>query len=125
MSSHNEGNDKTHPWKPAAEHKFKRRAVEMVVEGVIAEEIGDKPYNFQDSVQMAKDICAKVQERVKEMDYIRYKLVVQTFIAEAGNQGIRISSRCLWDPDTDGFAEFTYSNQHMHVTTVVFGLYWE
>ena len=119
------GVDKAQPWKPAPGSKFMRRDVEKVVEAVIAEVIGDKPYNYAESMQLSKDICAQVQERVADMGYTRYKVVVQTFIAEACNQGMRISSRCLWDPETDGFAEFSYSNTQMHVTAVVFGLYWE
>jgi hypothetical protein len=117
--------EKNAPWKPAPGTKFMRRDVEKVVKSIIAERIGDKPYNYAESMQISKDLCTLIQESVQDMNYNRYKLVVQVIIAENCNQGIRVSSRCLWDSETDGFAEFTHSTGHMHVTALVFGLYWE
>jgi hypothetical protein len=77
-------------------------------------------------MQHSKDISQTIQEAIADMrNLARYKFVVQVFIAEACNQGMRVSSRCLWDPETDGFAEFTHSTEHMHVTALVFGLYFE
>jgi hypothetical protein len=38
-----------------------------------------------------------IKERVKNLGYERYKLVVQVTVGEKTGQGIRLASRCLWD----------------------------
>ena len=40
----------------------------------------------------------------------RYKIVVQTTVGQLRDQGIRVASRCLWDPNTDNYASTSYSN---------------
>ena len=40
----------------------------------------------------------------------RFKIVVQTTIGQMRDQGIRIASRCLWDPTTDNYASCSYTN---------------
>ena len=36
--------------------------------------------------------------------------MVQAVIGELGGQGVRVTSKCLWDSDNDNFASFTYVN---------------
>ena len=45
-----------------------------------------------------------------ELGYERYKLVVQVVLGENRQQGVRVISRCLWDPDTDNFTSYSYKN---------------
>lgn len=40
----------------------------------------------------------------------RYKIVVQTTVGQMRDQGVRVASRCLWDPVTDNYASCYYSN---------------
>lgn len=40
----------------------------------------------------------------------RYKVVVQVTIGEMKHQGVMLSSKCLWDPNTDNYASETFSN---------------
>merc|ERR1711916_325608 len=115
--------EKSAPWRPVKDAKFSRSKVEKEIEAIVKEKVGDKPYDSQSAMQTSKELSTEIQERVKTLGHVRYKLVVQTFIAENTNQGLRVSSRCLWDPETDGFAEFTFTTETMHVTALVFGLY--
>lgn len=115
----------SYPMKPRPGSKFMKPQVEKVVEQIISQKIGTKRYDYQEALQTSKDLSNDIQDAVKHLGYERYKLVVQTFVVEACQQGMRISSRCLWDPEVDNYAEYTYSNGHMHVTAIVFGLYWE
>lgn len=105
--------------------KFMKRDVELEVQKILAEKVGDKPYVYNESMVLTKDLCSDIQAAVQKLKYDRYKLVVQVNIVEACQQGVRISSRCLWDPEVDNFAQVTHSNATMHVTALVFGLYWE
>jgi hypothetical protein len=40
----------------------------------------------------------------------RYKIVVQTTVGQMKDQGIRIASRCLWDPTTDNCVSCSFGN---------------
>ena len=40
-------------------------------------------------------------------------------------QGLRIGSKCLWDPNFDGSASYTFTNESIHCTGIVFGCYTE
>jgi hypothetical protein len=48
-----------------------------------------------------------------ELKFDRYKLVVQVVIGENKGQSVRVSSRCLWDTDTDNYASFSFKNVRM------------
>jgi hypothetical protein len=44
------------------------------------------------------------------LGYDRYKLIVQVVLGENRQQGVRVMSRCLWDPDTDNYASYSFKN---------------
>eukprot|EP00760_Papus_ankaliazontas_P039979 PhM_4_TR9825/c3_g1_i1/m.73403 len=110
---------------PPKGQKFMKREVEKVAESIARAEIGDKHYLPEEVMTWTKNICQDVQQRVSEMGYERYKTVVQVTITESAGQGIRVASRCLWDPDTDNYAEVVISTEYLHCVVLVFGLYWE
>jgi hypothetical protein len=40
----------------------------------------------------------------------RYKICVKVIIGELKGQGVKIASKCLWDPIFDNFANYQYSH---------------
>ena len=40
----------------------------------------------------------------------RYKLAIQVLVGENKGQGLRVTSKCLWDPQFDNSASYTYTN---------------
>ena len=73
---------------------------------------------------LSKDIADKIKEKCKStMDIPRYKIVVQVTIGQMKDQGVKITSRCLWDTTTDNYATVSYQNQHIWASAIVFGLY--
>lgn len=110
---------------PAAHQKFSKPEVEKVVRSVCDEMIGEGKYSVEESSLLIKDACNEIQQRVLRLGYTRYKIVTHAVIAESAQQGLRVASRCLWDPETDNYASVSISTETMHVSIVVFGLYWE
>ena len=54
----------------------------------------------------------------------RYKIVVQTTVGQLRDQGVRVASRCLWDPSTDNYASCNYANvSYCHHYVVYVSLY--
>ena len=75
-------------------------------------------YNFE---TLCKEIADKIKEQCKTMmDVPRYKIIVQVTIGQMRDQGIKISSRCLWDTTTDNYATVSFQNQQVFATANVF-----
>eukprot|EP00754_Rhynchopus_humris_P042281 Rhum_TRINITY_DN25966_c0_g1::Rhum_TRINITY_DN25966_c0_g1_i1::g.183077::m.183077 len=115
----------TYQMKPKEGTKFLKRDVENLMQVILAEKLANKEYDPAEQNQLTKEVCTDIQNAVKKMGYERYKIVIQVNITEARGQGIRIASRCLWDPDQDNFAEAVYRNQHLWCCALCFGCYWE
>eukprot|EP01012_Entosiphon_sulcatum_P011112 TRINITY_DN1665_c0_g1_i1.p1 TRINITY_DN1665_c0_g1~~TRINITY_DN1665_c0_g1_i1.p1 ORF type:complete len:111 (-),score=25.11 TRINITY_DN1665_c0_g1_i1:137-469(-) len=89
----------TYLMKPRPGTKFMKRDVEKVLLQILEENLKETKYHAEEMGNLSKDLCAKIQAKVKTMGYERYKLVTQVVITEAKGQGQRIASRCLWDPE--------------------------
>ncbi len=59
------------------------------------------------------------------LNYPRYKIVVQVVLGQNKQQGVRVATRCLWDTETDNYASYTFTNESLWCTAMVFGLYTE
>ena len=53
----------------------------------------------------------------------RYKLVTFVALGENRLQGVRVSSRCLWDAGTDDYATCSFKNDSVFCTAIVFSVY--
>ena len=40
----------------------------------------------------------------------RYKYVVQVVLGQMKNQGVRVTSKCLWDANFDNHASYSFYN---------------
>ncbi|EED87995.1 dynein light chain, partial [Thalassiosira pseudonana CCMP1335] len=73
---------------------------------------------------LSKDISNKIKDNCKTtLALPRYKLIVQVSIGQMKDQGVRVTSRCLWETSTDNYAAATFQNQHIWASAIVFGLY--
>ena len=73
---------------------------------------------------LSKGIADKIKEQCKTaMNVPRYKIMVQVTIGQMKDQGIKITSRCLWDTTTDNYATVSFQNQHIWASAIVFAMY--
>eukprot|EP01084_Bolivina_argentea_P207777 354436_1 len=115
----------TYLLRPRPGTKFLRSSVEKIASEVLEEGLRDVKYDAEDAASISKELSRTIQNRVKELGYERYKLVTQVTITQASGQGLRVSSRCLWDPEVDNYAEAVYKNETLIAVALVFGCYWE
>lgn len=40
----------------------------------------------------------------------RYKLAIKVLFGEIKGQGVRVTSKCLWDVNFDNYATYSYQN---------------
>lgn len=71
------------------------------------------------------ELARDLREELKALKLTRYKLVVQVAMGEAKGQGVRLASRCLWDPATDNVATAVYRTDDFYCVAAVFGLFVE
>ena len=68
-----------------------------------------------------------IKERVKSLQFDRYKIVVEVSIGSKGDSvpGTFIASQGLWNSSTDGFASKTFVNGTVFAVATVYGVYTE
>mmetsp|Transcript_37533 Transcript_37533/g.112132 ORF Transcript_37533/g.112132 Transcript_37533/m.112132 type:complete len:151 (+) Transcript_37533:106-558(+) len=97
---------------------------QVLLGSVLSERLADKSYSADGAAQWSKEISDEIKSRLKaEFDLPRYKFVVQVLIGEQRGEGIRFAGRCLWDHNTDAFAEDSYRNDSLFCVASAYGVY--
>ncbi|CAB1424467.1 unnamed protein product [Pleuronectes platessa] len=109
--------------RPHHQHKFKPAVVKECIREIVREKLSGVQYDPEEVPQLSKTLADSVKEKVKNAGFDRYKLVVQVVIGEQRGQGVKMSSRCLWDADSDNYAEDVYLNDSLFCLVAVFGSY--
>ena len=118
----------TYRVEPEEHEKFYPSVARDVAEKVVFSVInagGDEPaYDDKEAQDMSLDISDRVREEMANvLKGSRYKVVVQTLIGPVADQGVRVASRCLWDPSTDNYAKYSYEGKSQFITVLIFALY--
>ena len=66
-----------------------------------------------------------VKAQVKSMMLPRYKIICLVHIGQLLDQGLKVSSRCLWDASNDTSASYEFRNSSMFASAMVYGVYYE
>lgn len=81
-------------------------------------------YNPELTGQWTREIADEIKSKLKnDLELPRYKFVVQVVVGEQRGEGVRMGCRCLWDADTDSYAEESYRNDSLFCVAAVFGAY--
>lgn len=67
----------------------------------------------------------EIKKRVKALGFNRYKFVVTLTIYQDAHQSMQMVSRCLWNNDTDNFAEAVFRNSDLLAVATLYALYYE
>ena len=74
--------------------------------------------------ELSKELSQAVNQALRELKKDeRYKFVVQVSVGENNGQGVRVSSRCYWDEDTDDVAFVSFVNDKFFVLVCAFAVY--
>jgi len=114
----------TYRMEPEESERFYPSRAQAIAEKICAEELNGQTYDEEDAKIWSLNISDKVRLAVStSITNSRYKIVVQTILGQLKDQGIRVASRCLWDPTTDNYASASFANQTMFANVLVFALY--
>ena len=95
-----------------------------VIKHIITEELDrslfDCDYDSERCVAQCADISQAVESRVKEITPHETKVLAVVYIGEIRDQGLEITSQCLWDPETDNFVTASFRSKTLFAVCTVF-----
>ncbi|XP_077996803.1 dynein light chain Tctex-type 5-like [Glandiceps talaboti] len=119
-------------YKMLPDMKFNRKKVETVANSVFEKHHAIKgnpinePYEPGKAAKLCIAISNEIKAKVKELEFDRYKIVVEVTCIPFQDQALRMASRCLWDDKWDDFINITYDkNPTFRMIALVFGSYFE
>lgn len=126
----------TYAMEPDDDERFSSTKVKMIAQDVLRVELDEAKIDdkwiedwadFGDDFEsLSKTIADIVKNKCKtELCLPRYKILVQVTIGQMKDQGVGITSRCLWDTNTDNYASISYRNEVIWASCTVFGVYAE
>ncbi|XP_068098584.1 dynein light chain Tctex-type 5 [Hyperolius riggenbachi] len=105
--------------------RFPVATVNNILKDVLTSYLQEEKYEAELCRQMTKTISEVVKARVKDLMIPRYKIIVLIYIGQLNDQGMRVGSRCIWDPANDTFASFTFKNSSLYALANVYAVYYE
>lgn len=113
----------TYQLEPAV--KFQCSLVANIIKDVLTEHLRDRTYQSPMCSSLSKFLAQEIKEKVKELNYKRYKLVSLVTIGEKTNQCLLAASRCVWDTNWDTFATGSFENSTLYAYGAVYAVYYE
>ena len=105
--------------------KFRASEAEAIIKEVLEHYLKDEKYDPKASKQLSMTLAQIIKDRVKELNYERYKIVCLVMVGQIGEQGLRNASRFCWDPNRDTFASGNFKNKSLFGVATVYAVYQE
>mmetsp|Transcript_18330 Transcript_18330/g.43644 ORF Transcript_18330/g.43644 Transcript_18330/m.43644 type:complete len:121 (-) Transcript_18330:103-465(-) len=115
--------EKTYAIRPQFHKKFKPMQVKEIIQKCLDEKLTDKKYHVDKASKFTRELADTIKQELKDLNWDRYKYVVQVVIGEQRGEGVKMGSRCFWDEETDNQAFATFSNDSLFATAVAYGVY--
>ena len=112
-------------YKLEPERKFKASEAQTIIREELEAQLKEEPYDPKASAQMAKTLAEIIKNRVKELNYERYKIACIVTIGQLAEQGLMMASRCCWDSTKDTFASGSFKNKTLYAVATVYAAYLE
>jgi hypothetical protein len=121
----NQPRPNTYRMEPDNEYRFRPYKLQAKILEVLVEKMKDETYNPATVNELVKDVSRSVHQLMKNFQLPRYKILIQTVIAQRFEQLLRIASRCLWDPKTDNMITVNYETKDMIAIVTIYAVYLE
>ena len=106
--------------------KFLPNKVSGIISQVLRDALANKSYDAKKCAALSCELCDKIKAAVKQLDLPRYKIVSMVTIGQLRDEkGLRIASRCLWNPAFDSYASCSFKNSSLFAVGTVHACYFE
>ncbi|XP_008706610.2 dynein light chain Tctex-type protein 2B isoform X1 [Ursus americanus] len=102
--------ENTYILRPIFQQRFRPSVVKECIHAVLKEELANAEYSPEEMPQLTKRLSETIKDKLKEMGFDRYKVVVQVVIGEQRGEGVFMAARCFWDADTDNYTHDVFMN---------------
>ncbi|XP_058151598.1 dynein light chain Tctex-type protein 2B isoform X3 [Dasypus novemcinctus] len=122
--------ENTYTLRPVFQQRFRPSLVKDCIHAVLKEELASAVYSPEEMPQLTKRLSEHIKDKLKEMGFDRYKMVVQVVIGEQRGEGVfwifqlmtklglwvleerplSMAARCFWDADTDNYTHDVFMN---------------
>lgn len=82
-------------------------------------------YDPKISSTQSKLLSQRILDEVRLLNIPRYKLVCFVSIGSKARQGLRMTSRCLWNPEHDTFVSETLEKHNFFAVATLYACYFE
>ncbi|XP_076764802.1 dynein light chain Tctex-type 5 [Xylocopa sonorina] len=108
-----------------AYNPFKVDPVDKIVKTTMITNLEDISYDPVNCPKICESIAVDIREKIRKLNFDRYKIVVIVTIAEKASQSLQSSMGFLWDAKRDNYSTFAYEARTFHASCCVLGLYYE
>lgn len=116
----------TYHMAPKPEEKFNASTAERIMAGVMQSYLAGEKYDKFLCTNLAKNLADVIKDRMKDQSFSpRYKYVCLVTIGQKKDQGMAVSSRCVWNTDTDNYASATFSKGDLLAVATLYACYFE
>jgi hypothetical protein len=105
--------------------QFSTPKVRKEIYKVFENYLGDVTYDPIRCAKMCLDLSVLVKDKIKGLDFPRYKIISNVIIGQCNDQGLESASRSIWDAKNDNFAYVVYTNTSLFAIGIVHGIYFE
>ncbi|XP_038049556.1 tctex1 domain-containing protein 1-B-like [Patiria miniata] len=112
-------------YKMEPDKKFMSHRAGNIIEDVLEAELREAKYEPERSQNLCRYLADTIKNRVKELDFDRYKIVAVVTIGSLDQNASSLASQCVWNEKYDTYSEFTFKNGSLYALGVVYGIYQE
>uniref|UniRef100_A0A8B9Y0R2 Tctex1 domain-containing protein 2 n=2 Tax=Bos TaxID=9903 RepID=A0A8B9Y0R2_BOSMU len=116
--------ENTYILRPVFQQRFRPSVVKDCIHAVLKEELANAEYSPEEIPQLTKHLSENIKDKLKEMGFDRYKMVVQVVIGEQRGEGVFMAARCFWDADTDNCTHDVFMNDSLFCVVAAFGCFY-
>lgn len=102
-----------------------QRQIKEIIRETAGRELADEKYSETTCKEKAVNLAEQVKNQIVAMGTDRHKVVTMVMIGPKDASTVAVVSRCLWNEKFDTFVEYTFTNQHLYATILVYGIFQE
>lgn len=91
-----------------------------LIQQILSSHLDNMEYNHEICGAKCKTISKMIENGVKSLYSVQYKITALVYIGAIRDRGIEMASQCVWNPSTDSFVMATFDNDSLFATGIVF-----
>ncbi|CAB3399631.1 unnamed protein product [Caenorhabditis bovis] len=119
----NHNDERNFVLRPTPEQKFRQAVVLPIIKETVHENLADQTFNSDTVEELSKTVAVSIRTKLVNLQYPRYKFVVQVYLSEQAGQGITTATQSIWDGDCDGYVHYRYTNNSIWCQAIVFAVF--